>query len=109
MCNPGVASQTFVMPNNRRTLQERITLVMHGMQRNDAYRHRTMVASHTAVPMGTAKWLGKQHHIPGTLPLGKGQEQHMSPTQGQAILLGVISYQPFRSPYGAAVWLATIV
>ena len=69
---------------------------MHGMQRNDAYRHRTMVASHTAVPMGTAKWLGKQHHIPGTLPLGKGQEQYMSPTQGQAILLGVISYQPFR-------------
>ena len=24
---------------------------------NDAFRHRTNVASHTAVPMGTAKWL----------------------------------------------------
>ena len=67
-----------------------------GQQGKDADRHRTRVASHTAVPMGTAKWLGKQHHIPGTLPLGKGQEQHMSPTQGQAILLGAIPYQPFR-------------
>ena len=27
---------------------------------------------------------GKRHHIPGTLPLGKGHTQTMSPTQGQA-------------------------
>ena len=27
------------------------------MARKDAVRHRTKVASHTAVPMGTAKWL----------------------------------------------------
>ena len=88
MRNPGVASQTFVMPNNRRTLQERITLVMHGMQRNDAYRHQTKVASHTAVPLGTAKWLGRTNHTPGTLPLGKGQGLLMSPTQRQADIIG---------------------
>ena len=50
-----------------------------------------MVASHTAAPLGAAKWLGKRYHTPGTLPLGKGQEPLMSPTQGQAILLGGIS------------------
>ena len=48
-----------------------------------------MVASHTSVPLGTAKWLGKRHHTPGTLPLGKGQEPLMSPTQGQAIIIGL--------------------
>ena len=47
-----------------------------------------MVASHTAVPMGTAKWLVKATPTHGTLPLGKGHGLTMSPTQGQAILLG---------------------
>ena len=68
--------------------------------KEDADRHRTMVASHTAVPMGTAKWLERPNHTPGTLPLGKGQGLLMSPTQGQAILLGATPYQPFRSPQG---------
>ena len=27
------------------------------MARTDAVRHQTMVASHTVVPLGTAKWL----------------------------------------------------
>ena len=66
-----------------------------------------MVASHTAVPLGTAKWLGKQHHIPGTLPLGKGQVLPMSPTQGQAYIIGdnlipAISQSPRGRLYG---WL----
>ena len=43
-----------------------------------------MVASHTAAPLGGCEMAGKRHHTPKTLPLGKGQEQHMSPTQGQA-------------------------
>ena len=47
-----------------------------------------MVASHTAVPMGTAKWLVRATPPFYTLPLGKGQEQHMSPTQGQADIKG---------------------
>ena len=73
-------------------------------------RHQTMVASHTETPLGVSKWLGRPNHTPGTLPLGKGQEQPMSPTQGQADIIGgnlipAIS-QP---PRGAAVWLATIV
>ena len=34
---------------------------------------------------------GKSDTTPGTLPLGKGQGLLMSPTQGQAILLGGIS------------------
>ena len=47
-----------------------------------------MVASHTAVPLGTAKWLVRATPPFYTLPLGKGQEQHMSPTQGQADIKG---------------------
>ena len=43
-----------------------------------------MVASHTAAPIGAAKWLERATPPFYTLPLGKGQEQHMSPTQGQA-------------------------
>ena len=27
------------------------------VSKDDAVKHQTMVASHTAVPMGTAKWL----------------------------------------------------
>ena len=41
---------------------------------------------------------GQSDTTPGTLPVGKGHTQHMSPTQGQAILLGATPYQPFRSP-----------
>ena len=47
-----------------------------------------MVASHTAVPLGTAKWLVRVTPPFYTLPLGKGQEQHMSPTQRQADIIG---------------------
>jgi len=47
-----------------------------------------MVASHTAVPMGTAKWLDRADPIPETLLLGKGQGLLMSPTQGQAYIIG---------------------
>jgi len=47
-----------------------------------------MVASHPAVPMGTAGWLVRATPPFYTLPLGKGQEQHMSPTQGQADIKG---------------------
>ena len=39
---------------------------------------------------------GKSDATIFTLPLGKGQGLLMSPTQGQAILLGAIPYQPFR-------------
>ena len=66
-------------------------------------RHQTKVASHTETPLGVSKWLGKRHHIPGTLPLGKGQGPLMSPTQGQAYIIGEATpYQPFRSPYGGS-------
>ena len=46
-----------------------------------------MVASHTAVPLGTAKWLVRVTPTPETLPLGKGHTQPMSPTQGQAYII----------------------
>ena len=82
----------------------------NAVRKEDADRHRTRVASHTAVPMGTAKWLGRTIPTPETLPLGKGHTEPLSPTQGQADIIGgnlipAIS-QP---PRGAAVWLATIV
>ena len=46
-----------------------------------------MVASHTAVPLGTAKWLVRATPTPETLLLGKGQGPLMSPTQGQAEII----------------------
>ena len=61
-------------------------------------RHQTKVASHTAAPLGGCEMAGKRHHTPGTLPLGKGQGLHMSPTRGQAILLGGNPI-PAISPY----------
>ena len=51
-----------------------------------------MVASHTVVPLGTAKWLERATPTHGTLPLGKGHGLTMSPTQGQAILYGGYSF-----------------
>ena len=81
-----------------------------------------MVASHTAVPLGTAKWLERAAPPFYTLPLGKGQEQHMSPTikaglyyWGQShtshllSLAGANSDRWFAVPKGTAVWLATLV
>ena len=81
-----------------------------------------MVASHTETPLDVSnqrslfasaresKWLGRATPPFYTLPLGKGQEQHMSPTQGQAyILMGQHHTSHFAAPIGAAVWLATIV
>ena len=69
-----------------------------------------MVASHTAVPLGTAKWLVRAIPTHGTLPLGKGHGLTMSPTQGQAIFLwGVFLSSHFEKPKGFSVWLATIV
>ena len=59
-----------------------------------------MVASHTETPLGVSKWLERATPPFYTLPLGKGQGQHMSPTQGQAVIIGAIPYQPFRSPQG---------
>jgi len=59
-----------------------------------------MVASHTAVPLGTAKWLDRATPHTRNLAVGKGQGLLMSPTQGQAVIIGAIPYQPFRSPQG---------
>ena len=66
-----------------------------------------MVASHTAVPLGTAKWLVRATPTPETLPLGTGHTQLMSPTQGQAYIIGetlapAISKHPRAFLYG---WL----
>ena len=47
-----------------------------------------MVASHTAVPLGTAKWLVRATPHTRNLAVGKGQGLLMSPTQGQADIIG---------------------
>ena len=57
-----------------------------------------MVASHTAVPMGTAKWLVRATPTFYTLPLGKGQGLLMSPTQGQADIIGGNSIPAISQP-----------
>ena len=66
-----------------------------------------MVASHTAVPLGTAKWLGRATPHTRNLAVGKGQGLLMSPTQGQADIIGAtlapaISNHPRAFLYG---WL----
>ena len=66
-----------------------------------------MVASHTAVPLGTAKWLGRATPHTRNLAVGKGQGLLMSPTQGQADIIGAtlapaISKHPRAFLYG---WL----
>ena len=43
------------------------------------------------------------------LAIGKGHTQTMSPTQGQAILLGQPFPSHFETPKGVSVWLATFV
>jgi len=58
------------------------------VSKEDADRHRTKVASHTAVPLGTAKWLGRTIPTPETLPIGKGHTEPLSPTQWQADIIG---------------------
>ena len=58
------------------------------VSKDDAVKHQTMVASHTETPLGVSKWLVKATPTHGTLPLGKGHTQPLSPTQGQAILYG---------------------
>ena len=69
-----------------------------------------MVASHTAVPLGTAKWLVWATPPFYTLPLGKGHMQPLSPTQGQAkFLWGLFLSSHFAVPKGTTVWLATFV
>jgi len=69
-----------------------------------------MVASHTAVPLGTAKWLVWATPPFYTLPLGKGHTQPLSPTQGQAkFLWGLFLSSHFETPKGVSVWLATFV
>ena len=69
-----------------------------------------MVASHTAAPIGAAKWLVRATPTPQTLPLGKGQGLLMSPTPGQAYIIGGhFLSSHFAVPKGTAVWLATIV
>ena len=60
----------------------------NAVRKEDADRHQTKVASHTETPLGVSKWLGRPNHTPGTLPLGKGQGLLMSPTQGQADIIG---------------------
>ena len=47
-----------------------------------------MVASHTAVPLGTAKWLVRAMPTNKTLPLGKGQGLTMSPTIKAGYIIG---------------------
>ena len=123
MRNPGVATPAFVMPNNRRTLhvgivpgspivrkqcqsRQRLKIGVaskmvseasdRAVRKEDAVRHQTKVASHTAVPLGTAKWLGRATSTPGTLPVGKGQGLLMSPTVKAGCYLYCTSYQPFR-------------
>ena len=71
-------------------------------------RHRIMVASHTETPLGVSNqrslfakrgkvngWESNTTHLK-PCRLGKGHTQLMSPTQGQAVIIGAIPYQPFR-------------
>jgi len=84
-------------------------------------RHQTKVASHTAVPLGTANQrslFAKRGKVNGwygiasnniSLPLGRRHEQRMSLTYGKVSGVGVALTSHFAVPIGTAVWLPTIV
>ena len=64
-----------------------------------------MVASHTATPIGGAKWLGEKC----------GRERHAVGMQQKSIVaylkgrLSSLYDQPFRRTYGTYAWLATTI
>ena len=69
-----------------------------------------MVASHTAVPMGTAKWLVIElspKYQPAFM-VGDMSSPCPLPT-ARFRVCGVALTSHFAAPIGAAVWLATIV
>ena len=69
-----------------------------------------MVASHTAVPLGTAKWLvwDCPFNII-SLPLGRRHGQLLSLAYQQGVLCDVALTSHFETPKGVSVWLATFV
>ena len=75
--------------------------------KNDAYRHRTKVASHTATPLGVAKWLVRGCPEEYSLPLGR-RHGLLVPLTWAALVpylkarfkIGRHSHQPFRGPQG---------
>ena len=69
-----------------------------------------MVASHTAAPIGAAKWLERATPTHKTLLICKGQVLTMSPTIKAGLYYwGNLRTSHFAVPKGTAVWLATIV
>ena len=77
---------------------------------DDAFRHRTMVASHTETPLGVSNQrslFAKRGKVNGwcegcpnniSLPLGRRHEQPLSLTYGKVPGVWCRSHQPFRSP-----------
>ena len=80
-----------------------------GRLQRGCQRHRTKVASHTAVPLGTAKWLVWDCPNNNSLPLGRRHEQPLSLTYGKVLGVGVALTSHFETPKGVSVWLATFV
>jgi len=80
-----------------------------------------MVASHTAVPLGTANQrslFAKRGKVNGwygvgpnniSLPLGRRHVLRMSLTYGKVPGVWFVLTSHFAAPMGAAVWLATFV
>jgi hypothetical protein len=93
----------------------------NGSYKEDADRHQTMVASHTAVPMGTANQrslFAKRGKVNGwygiapnniSLPLGRRHVLFMSLTYKARFYVWCRFPSHFEKPNGFSVWLATIV
>ena len=87
--------------------------------RKDADRHQMLVASHTAVPIGTAnqrslfaiaresKWLEEECRKRNALPLGRGHEKPYRLPKGRLSPPQFFLSSHFESPNGDSAWLAT--
>ena len=76
----------------------------------DAVRHRTKVASHTVVPLGTAKWLVWDYPPYNIACPWVGDMCCVCPLpKGKVPCVGIALTSHFAVPKGTAVWLATIV
>jgi len=75
--------------------------------RKDADRHQMLVASHTAVPIGTVKWLEEECRKRNALPLGRGHEKLYRLPKGRLSPPQFFLSSHFESPNGDSAWLAT--
>ena len=75
--------------------------------RKYADRHQMLVATHTAVPVGTAKWLGRRMPQTKCPAVGRGHEKQYRLPMAGFPSRPIPFPSHFETPNGVSVWLAT--